>query len=112
MKRKSYRPIITKGSPVVPILAALTLLWFGIYGMPFALGEIKAGWAYSPGVVFDSAAKIYRNSSPVSFWINVGLHIFGFVLAIALGIFTFIGLFIDRKRKIAAGAKKKAQPGA
>jgi hypothetical protein len=107
MKEKINRPIVSRGSPVVPVCAALTLLWFGIYGIPVVMDEIKAGWAYSLGVIFNNATKIYRSSSPMAFWMNIGLLMFGFVMAIALGIFILCGVVIDHKRKAAAVAKEK-----
>jgi hypothetical protein len=106
---KGNRPLVTRGSPVVPILAALTMLGMGVYGFPFLLDNYKSGWTYSFGIVFDNTTKIYRSSSPIAFWIYTGFFMFGFVLAIVLAIFTFVGVVIDHKRKVAAAAKEKTQ---
>jgi hypothetical protein len=107
--RKGSRPLVTRGSPVVPILAALTMLGMGIYGFPFLLDNYKSGRTYSLGVTFDNTTKIYRSNSPTAFWIYTGFFMFSFVLMIALSIFTFVGVIIDHKRKVAAAAKEKTQ---
>ena len=103
MKQQINRPIISRGSPVVPILAALTMLGLSIYTFSFLMDEVRSGWTYSLGVVFDNTTKIYRSSSPIAFCMS------SCVLMIALAIFTFVGLVIDHKRKVAAAAKEKAQ---
>jgi len=109
MKQQTNRPIVTKGSPVVPILAALTMLGLSIYGFPFVLDEIKSGWAYSPAVVFGDGTKVYQSASPAAYWVSVAIPMAGFVTMPILSIFTFCGLVIDHKRKVAAAAKEKAQ---
>jgi hypothetical protein len=109
MKQQINRPIISRGSPVVPILAALTMLGLSIYTFSFLMDEVRSGWTYSLGVVFDNTTKIYRSSSPIAFWVHVGFFMSSCVLMIALAIFTFVGLVIDHKRKVAAAAKEKAQ---
>lgn len=106
--RKSNRLLVTRGSPLVPILAALTMLGFGIYAFPVVLDEIKTGAAYSPGVVFGDSTKVYENTSPIAFWVSVGLPMASFVAMIILSIFTLCGVVIDHKRKVAAAAKEKA----
>jgi hypothetical protein len=107
--KKGNRPIISKGSPVVPILAALTMLGLSIYTFPFLMDEVRSGWTYSLGVVFDNSTKIYRSSSPIAFWIHVGFFVSSCALMIALAIFTFVGVVIDHRRKVAAAAKEKVQ---
>ena len=106
---RGNRPLVTRGSPVVPILAALTMLWLSIYTFPFLMDDFRSGWIYSLGIVFDDTTKIYRSSSPAAFWIHVGFFMSGCLLMIALAIFIFVGVIIDHKRKVAAAAKEKAQ---
>jgi hypothetical protein len=90
---------------MVPVLAALTLIAFGIYGLPAAFEELKTGQAYSLAVVFGDGSKVQKDASPVAFWLNVGLHIFGFSMGIILGIGTLYGSVIDYKRKVADRTK-------
>jgi hypothetical protein len=104
MKDKINRPIVSKGSPVVPVLAALTALAFGIYGVPAMMEELKTGQTYSLAVIFGDGTKIFRSSSPVAFWMNVGFFILSFASAIILGIWVLFGTIIDCKRR---AAKKK-----
>ena len=109
MKQQINRPIVTKGSPVVPIFAALTMLGLSIYAFPFLLDEIKSGWAYSPAVVFGDGTKVYHNTSPAAYWVSVAIPMVGFVAMPILSIFVLCGVVIDHKRKVAAAAKEKAQ---
>jgi hypothetical protein len=109
---KGNRPLVTRGSPVVWILAALTMLGLSIYGFPFMFDEIKSGWAYSPAVVFGDGAKVYHSTSPVAYWFSVALPMAGFVAMPIISIFVLCGVVIDHKRKSAAAAKEKGQADA
>jgi hypothetical protein len=99
VKRETNRPIISKGSPTVPVLAALTLLVLAILSAPTLLEELKSGQSYSVAVIFANGTKVFRTGSPISFWLNMGTQILGFVIFIFFGIFIFCGVMIDYKRK-------------
>lgn len=91
---------------MVPVLAALTMLGFGIYGMPVALNEIKTGAVYSLAVIFGDGTQVHKDSSPIAFWMNTGLHILAFVMMIILGVGMLCGVVIDQKRKISEKKRK------
>jgi hypothetical protein len=74
VNEKARRPIVSNGSPLAWVLAALMFIALGIYGMPAALEELKAGQAYSLAVVFGDGSKVQKDISPISFWLNLGLH--------------------------------------
>jgi hypothetical protein len=101
------RPIVSKSSLAVPVLAALTLLALAVYGAPTVLEELKTGQAYSLAVIFANGTKVYRDSSPMAFWINVGFHIFSFVMMILLSILMPCEAVIDYKRKVAEQKKQR-----
>ena len=106
MKQKINRPIVSKGSPVVPVFAALTLLALGILVIPTLLEELKTGKSYSVAVVFGNGTKVSRTGLPIAFWTNLGIQVFGFAMMIILGIAMLCGVIIDYKRKISERRKK------
>jgi hypothetical protein len=101
------RPLRTTSSQLVGVCASLTLWGIGIFGSSAVIEELKNGKAYSLyNLYFDTAgAMVSRDASPVSFWMNTGLHISGMLLAFIVPIFSLREVIIEHKRKIDARNK-------
>jgi hypothetical protein len=102
----SRRPIATRGSPLVWVFAALTMLALCIYGAPDVVEELKTGRVYSLAVFVGDATKISRSDSPIAFWMNAGLHMAGLVIMIILSILLLCLLVIENRKRVAEQKKK------
>ncbi|HEY1661013.1 MAG TPA: hypothetical protein VGI03_01220 [Verrucomicrobiae bacterium] len=104
------RPLRTTTSLLVAVCASLTMWGFGILGSSAVIEELKSGQAYSvANLYFDTlGAKISRDVSPVSFWMNTGLHVAGALVAFILPILAFREVIIEQKRKIATRKKQSS----
>ena len=106
MKQDTNRPIRTTSSQLVMVCASLTAWGIGVFGLFPLIDEIKSGQAYTlGGILLGVGTKVSRDTSPIVFWMNTGLHISGVLAAFITPIFSFREVIIEHKRKIDARKK-------
>jgi hypothetical protein len=110
MKPNIRRPVVTKGSLIVPVFVALTMLAFCIYGAPGVVEDLKSGQSYTLAAFWGDGTKVSEGVSPIAFWMNVGLNIAGLAVMSIGSIFLLCGVVIDHKRKKEAATKEEERP--
>jgi hypothetical protein len=69
---------------------------------------LTTGQASTAAVIYSAGSKVYRSSSPVEYWIMMGIASIACVGGIVGSIFMSIGVVVDYIKKLAR--QKKNEP--